>query len=103
MNRLPWRSIDSRVGPVEQGIERAVERLGADSDDPDLDSTIDKLRFLKSKRRLSDELACLLHKMRQLRNRSAHNELSTDEVDAAAARAYARVAKTSVGVLDKMR
>jgi len=41
--------------------------------------------------------------MRQLRNRSAHNELSTDEVDAAAARAYERVAKTSVGVLDKMR
>jgi uncharacterized protein YutE (UPF0331/DUF86 family) len=90
-------------GPVEQGIERAVERLGADSDDLDLDSTIDKLRFLESKGRLSDEQARLLHKMRQLRNRAAHGEVSTDEVDAAAARAYGRVAKASVGVLDKVR
>ena len=99
----PAAALTLAWGPVEQGIERAVERLGADSDDLDLDSTIDKLRFLESKRRLSDEQARLLHKMRQLRNRAAHGELSTDEVGAAAARAYGRVAKALVGVLDKVR
>ena len=99
----PAASIPLAWGPVEQRIERAAERLGANSHDPGLDSTADKLRFLESKSRLSAEEARLLHKMRQLRNRAAHNELSTDEVDAVAARAYGRVAKALAGVLDKVR
>ena len=53
--------------------------------------------------RLSSERARLLHKMRQLRNRAAHGELPADEVDAAAAKAYGRIAKALVGVLDKVR
>ena len=101
-NVSPGASIPLAWGPVEQRIERAAERLGANSYDPDLDSTVDKLRFLESKSRLSGEQARLLHKMRQLRNRAAHSELLTDEVDAAAAQAYGRVAKALVGVLDKV-
>ena len=99
----PDASIPLAWGPVEQRIKRAAERLGANSNDADLDSTVDKLRFLESKSRLSDEQARLLHKMRQLRNRAAHSELSTAEVDAAAAQAYGRVAKALGGVLDKIR
>ena len=77
-NASPGAALPLAWGPVEQGIERAVERLGANSDDLDLDSTVDRLRFLESKGRLSDEQARLLHKMRQWRNRAVHGELSTD-------------------------
>jgi hypothetical protein len=90
-------------GPLELRIERAVTRVAGNSDDADLDSTVDRLRFLESTSSLSDEQARLFHRMRQLRNRAAHGELSSDEVDAAAARAYGRVAKALVGVLDKVR
>jgi|GEM_PF-1283437 hypothetical protein len=99
----PGAAIPLAWGPVEQGIERAVERTLAKSGDADLNSTADQLRFLESEGSLSGEQARLLHKMRQLRNRAAHNELEPDEVDAAAARAYGRVARALVGVLDKLR
>lgn len=99
----PGAAIPLAWGPVEQGIERAVERLEAKLGDADFNSTADQLRFLESNGSLSDEQARLLHKMRQLRNRAAHNELEPDEVDAAAARAYGRVARAVVGVLDKLR
>jgi hypothetical protein len=99
----PSASIPLAWGPVEQRIERAAERLGAKSNDPDLDSTVDKLRFLEANSRLSEDQARLLHNMRQLRNRAAHSELSTDEVDVATAQAFGRVAKALVGVLDKVR
>ena len=102
-NVSPGASIPLAWGPVEQKIERAAERLGANSDDPDLDSTVHKLRFLESKSRLSDAQARLLHKMRQLRNRAAHSELSDNEVDGGAARAYGRVAKGFIVVLDRVR
>ena len=99
----PGAALPLAWGPLELRIERAVARVGRNSDDVDLDSTVDRLRFLESKSSLSDEQARLLHRMRQLRNRAAHGELSTDEVDAAAAQAYGRVAKVLVGVLDKVR
>ncbi|MDA1348437.1 MAG: hypothetical protein O3A47_06170 [Chloroflexi bacterium] len=99
----PGAALPLAWGPLELRIERAVARVGGNSDDADLDSTVDRLRFLESKSSLSDEQARLLHKMRQLRNRAAHGGLSTDEVDAAAAQAYGRVAKALVGVLDKVR
>ncbi len=97
----PGAAIPLAWGPVEHGIERAVERVGAKSED--VESTVGQLRFLESKDRLSDDTARLLHKMRQLRNRAAHNELEPDEVDSTAARAYGRIAKAMVGTLDKMR
>ncbi|HAL49167.1 MAG: hypothetical protein FI707_16840 [SAR202 cluster bacterium] len=97
----PGASIPLAWGPVEQRIERAAERLGADPDD--LDSTVDQLRYLESNSRLSDEQANLLHRMRQLRNRAAHGDLSSDELDRDAARAYGRVAKSLTGMLDKLK
>jgi hypothetical protein len=99
----PGAALPLAWGPLELRIERAVTRVAGNSDDADLDSTVDRLRFLESKSSLSDEQARLFHRMRQLRNRAAHGELSSDEVDAAAARAYGRVAKALVGVLDKVR
>jgi molecular chaperone GrpE (heat shock protein) len=80
-----------------------VARLAAKSGDLEAESTMDKLRFLESKSRLSDDQARVLHRMRQLRNRAAHGELASDEVDAAAARAYSRVARALISVLDKLR
>lgn len=99
----PGAALPLAWGPLELRIERAVTRVAGNSDDADLDSTVDRLRFLESTSSLSDEQARLFHRMRQLRNRAAHGELSSDEVDAAAARAYGRVAKALVGVLDKVR
>lgn len=97
----PGAAIPLAWGPVEQSIERAAERIGARSDE--LDSTVDALRFLEAESRLTHDQACLLHMMRQLRNRAAHNELSTGEVDVAAAQIYGRITRALADVLDKLR
>lgn len=97
----PGAAIPLAWGPVEQSIDRAVERLGAKSND--LDSIVERLRLLESQRHLREEEARLLHKMRQLRNRVTHNELSAGEIDSATARTYGRVANALVAVLDKIR
>ena len=99
----PGAAIPLAWGPVEQRIERAAERIGAKSGDPDFTSTIDMLRFLEAESRMSNEQARLLHSMRQLRNRAAHGELSKGEVDSAAAQLYGRLARAMVDVLDKLR
>ncbi len=97
----PGAAIPLAWGPVEQSVERAAERVGADPDD--LDSTVDTLRFLEAESRMTQDQARLLHAMRQLRNRAAHGELSEDEVDVAGAQMYGRVARALVDVLDKLR
>lgn len=97
----PGAALPLAWGPVEQSIGQAAERIGGKPDD--LDSTVDTLRFLEAESRMTEEQARLLHIMRQLRNRAAHNELSKDEVDVAAAQMYGRLARTLVDVLDKLR
>jgi hypothetical protein len=97
----PGAALPLAWGPVEQRIERAAERIGAKSEA--LDSTVDILRFLEAESRMTDEQARLLHTMRRLRNRAAHNELSKDEVDTAAAQVYGRIARSLGDLLDKLR
>ena len=97
----PGAAIPLAWGTVEQGIERAAERVGAEPDD--LDSTVDMLRYLESESNLSHDHARLLHMMRQLRNRAAHAELSNDEVDVAGAQIFGKLARSLTDILDKAR
>jgi hypothetical protein len=97
----PGAAIPLAWGPIEQRIERAAERVGAEPDD--LVSTVDMLRYLEAESSLSNDHARLLHTMRQLRNRAAHGELSKDEVDVAGAKIYGRLARSLTDLLDKLR
>ncbi len=97
----PGAAIPLAWGTVEQGIERAAERVGAEPDD--LDSTVDMLRYLESESNLSHDHARLLHMMRQLRNRAVHGELSKDEVDGDGAQMFGKLARPLTDLLDKLR
>jgi hypothetical protein len=97
----PSAAIPLAWGTVEQGIERAAERVGAEPDE--LDSTVDMLRYLEAESNLSHDHARLFHIMRQLRNRAAHGELSKDEVDVAGAQMYGKLARSLTDLLDKLR
>ncbi len=97
----PGAAIPLAWGTIEQGIEQAAERVGAEPDD--LDSTVDMLRYLESASNLSHDHARLLHMMRKLRNRAAHSELSKDEVDIVGAQMFGKLARSLTDLLGKLR